>query len=298
MSQRESISRCIIIINRLRKGPAPFEAIAEKLKFESEIQGYDFNVSKRTFQRDLEDIRTLYNIEIKFDFSRKVYFIDSDQQPGINERMMDAFNIFNALNLSDRVSEYISFERGRATGSDHITLLLLSVKERKVLSFTYTKFDDEGSLVRIVEPYGLKEFRNRLYLLAKDSKDEMIKTFSLDRLTDPQTLDKKFKYPGGFSVSEYFKDCFGIIKPVEEEVEEVILSFDPQQGSYIRSLPLHGSQKVITDNGKVMRISLRLYITYDFIMELLSFGEKVRVEMPMSLAEELMFSYRNSLNQY
>jgi predicted DNA-binding transcriptional regulator YafY len=298
MSQKESILRCLVIVNKLTAAPAPFSAIAEKLKSESELQGYDFNISKRTFQRDIEDIGSVFNIDIKYDFSRKVYYIDSENHPGTSDRMIEALNTIGALNLSDRISDFISFEKRKANGSANISLLLHSIESRKELSFTYCKYDDDEISERVVEPYGLKEFRSRLYLLAKDKKDELIKTFALDRLTGPLIGGKKFKYPEGFSIREYFKDCFGIIKPVDEEVEQVILSFDPLQGRYISSLPLHGSQKVITDNDKELRISLRLYITHDFIMELLSFGESMKVVMPMSLAEELMFSYRNSLDQY
>ena len=78
MSKRESITRYSLIIKKLRKKPASFNEISEYLLLESELQEYNFNVSKRTFKRDLEDISSLYNIDIVYDFSRKVYFIDFD----------------------------------------------------------------------------------------------------------------------------------------------------------------------------------------------------------------------------
>jgi len=74
MSKRESIARHNLIIKKLRKHPASFADISDYLALESELQEYNFIVSKRTFQRDLEDIRSLYNIDIQYDFSRKVYF--------------------------------------------------------------------------------------------------------------------------------------------------------------------------------------------------------------------------------
>jgi hypothetical protein len=51
------------------------------------------------------------------------------------------------------------------------------------------------------------------------------------------------------------------------------LSFDDYQGKYIKSLPLHESQQTISDSENELQIKLKLYITHDFIMELLSYGE-------------------------
>ncbi|HCN83891.1 MAG TPA: WYL domain-containing protein, partial [Sphingobacteriaceae bacterium] len=81
MSKRESLSRYNLIINKLRKHPADFKSISDHLERESEIQEYNFKVSKRTFQRDLDDIRSLFHIDVQYDFSRKVYFIDDARQP-------------------------------------------------------------------------------------------------------------------------------------------------------------------------------------------------------------------------
>ena len=78
MSKRESTSRNHLIIKKLRQNPATFQEIVDYLLLESEIQAYDFNISKRTFQRDVIDIRSIYNIDIQYDRSRKIYFIDNE----------------------------------------------------------------------------------------------------------------------------------------------------------------------------------------------------------------------------
>lgn len=85
---------------------------------------------------------------------------------------------------------------------------------------------------------------------------------------------------------------------MEEQPQEVILSFDPVQGKYIKSLPLHESQEIILDNDDELEVKLLLYLTYDFNMELLSYGERVKVLKPDSLIEEMKTSYTEALNQY
>jgi predicted DNA-binding transcriptional regulator YafY len=298
MSKREAISRYNLIIKKLRKQSASFKEIEEYLAFESELQSYDFNISKRTFQRDLEDIRWIYNIDIQYDFSRKVYFIDLEQQPEVNERMLEAFDTFNALNIIDRLSNYIHFEKRRPRGTENLYGLLHSIKNRLQIKFTYQKYWEDEITERRAEPYALKEFKNRWYVLANDLKDNQVKSFALDRLTELEITKKKIQSPIDFNINEYYKYCFGIISPNGLTPQEVILSFDPFQGKYIKSLPLHESQQVLIDNKEELRIKLTVVITHDFFMELLSFGENLKIIKPDSLIEDIKSSLQETLKLY
>jgi len=298
MSKRESIARYSLIIKKLRKHPASFAEIADYLALESELQEYNFNVSKRTFQRDLEDIRSLYNIDIQFDFSRKVYFLDLDEQPDVNERILEAFDTFNALNLSDRLSNNIHFEKRRPQGTENLYGLLHAIKNQLQIKFTYQKFWEDALTKRNAEPYALKEFRNRWYVLANDLKDNQVKSFALDRLTDLDITKRKFQFPIDFNINDHYKYCFGIISPNGHKPQEVILSFDPFQGKYIKSLPLHESQQVLIDNEDELRVKLTLFVTHDFFMELLSYGENLKVIEPASLIKDIKNSLQETLKQY
>lgn len=298
MSKREAISRYNLIIKKLRKSPVSFNEIADYLSLESELQSYDFNVSKRTFQRDLEDIRSIYNIDIQYDFSRKVYFIDFEQQPEVNERILEAFDTFNALNITDRLSNHIHFEKRRPQGTENLYGLLHAIKNQVQINFTYQKYWEDELTERIVEPYALKEFKNRWYVLANDLKDNQVKSFALDRLTDLEITKRKFQFPNDFNINDHYKYCFGIISPNGHKPQEVILSFDPFQGKYIKSLPLHESQQILVDNEDELRVKLTLFVTHDFFMELLSFGENLKVIEPESLIRDIKNSLQATLKQY
>jgi|LSQX01.1.fsa_nt_gb predicted DNA-binding transcriptional regulator YafY len=298
MSKRESIARYNLVIKKLRKHPASFAEISDYLALESELQEYNFNVSKRTFQRDLEDIRSLYNIDIQFDFSRKVYFLDLDEQPDVNERILEAFDTFNALNLSDRLSNNIHFEKRRPQGTENLYGLLHAIKNQLQIKFTYQKFWEDALTKRNAEPYALKEFRNRWYILANDLKDNQVKSFALDRLTDLDITKRKFQFPNDFNINDHYKYCFGIISPNGHKPQEVILSFDPFQGKYIKSLPLHESQQILIDNEDELRVKLTLFVTHDFFMELLSYGKNLKVIEPESLIKDIKNSLQETLKQY
>jgi len=298
MSKRESTARQNLIIKKLRRNPATFQEIADYLSLESEIQAYDFNISKRTFQRDLNDIRSLYNIDIQYNRSQKVYFIDNDEQAEISERIIEAFDTFNALNITDRLSNHIHFEKRKPQGTENLHGLLHAIKNQLQIKFTYHKFWEEEPTHRITEPYALKEFKNRWYILANDLKDDMIKSFALDRLSEFEITKNKFSTIKKFNVNEHYKYCFGIISPNDLELQEIILSFDPFQGKYIKTLPLHETQEIQIDTENELRIKLKLYVTHDFLMEILSFGQNVKVIKPKSLINDVKTTYQNALALY
>ncbi len=298
MSKRESIARYSLIIKKLRRHPASFAEISDYLALESELQAYNFNISKRTFQRDLNDIRLLFNFDVQYDPSQKVYFIYFDEQAELNERILEAFETFNALNISDRLSGHIHFEKRKPRGTENLYGLLHAIKNKVHIKFTYQKYWENELTERMVKPYALKEFKNRWYVLANDLKDNKVKSFALDRLSGLEITKMKFQIPEDFNVNVHYKYCFGIISPNGHEPQEVILSFDPFQGKYIKSLPLHETQEVLIDNKQEVRVKLTVFLTHDFFMELLSHGEHLRVIQPAGLINDLKSTFKNALKLY
>lgn len=298
MSKQEAISRYNLIIRKLRKYPATFQEIAAWLAQESEIESYDYNISKRTFQRDIKDIRAIYKIDIQYDFSRMVYYIEHDDQSMANGRILEAFDTLNALNLADRLSDHIHFEKRRPQGTENLYGLLHAISNQLQIRFTYQKYWEEEVSQRIAEPYALKEFHNRWYVLANDLRDNQEKSFALDRLTNPEITKRTFQYPDNFNVNAYYRHCFGIVGPNGQQPEQVVLSFDPVQGKYIKSLPLHESQVILKDDSEELQIMLTVVLTYDFLMEILSHGDKVKVVEPAKLIDTLKSVYQDALKQY
>ena len=299
MSKREAIARYSLIINKLRRRPASFEEILDYLKAESEIQSYNYVVSKRTFQRDLNDIRSLYGIEITNDKRNNVYYLNQQEGAVVNERILEAYDTFNALSLSDRIAEHIHFEKRSALGTEHLFGLLHAIKNSVQIRFNYQSFTDSKPSTRSVEPYLMKEYKGRWYLVAIDNKDKRIKSFALDRLTDLEITKSSFSKVRASEVEHYYEDSFGIVGPnLETSPEEIVLKFAPHQGKYIKSLPLHHSQTIIEDDEQTLVVQLKLHITHDFVMEILSHGANVKVISPVSLAKEMKRLYQEALEQY
>jgi len=298
MSQRQAITRHHLIINKLRRAKhATFEDIANYLSRESELDN-DFNISKRTFQRDIEDIASIYGIIIKYDFSGKYYYIYHEFDPKYNDRFFEAFDVYHALKINERNKQYIYLENRQTQGTENIYGLLHAIKNRLIVTFSYQKFYTNHPEQRTVNSLALKEFKHRWYLLAQDNYDKFLKIYALDRITSLEISNLPFPENTDFDIDKMMKHCFGIIIPSDEKPQKVVLSFEPLQGKYIKSLPLHETQKILIDNDKELRISLNIYLTHDFKMEVLSYGKDVKVIEPKWLVEEVREDLMAALEKY
>jgi predicted DNA-binding transcriptional regulator YafY len=305
MSKRGYISRYLLILKKLKAKPyasyAELQAYMENQFDYLQMQDDTLHVgfSKRTLQRDIREIRNIFGFDIEFSKSQKGYFISQNEHENKNfERVMEAFDLFNSLNLAQDLTPFVHLEKRRPQGTDNLYGLLHAIKKRLLIKFTYQKFWEESISNRIVAPYALKEFKNRWYLMAKDNKDDKIKSFALDRLTNLEITNQTYQYPDFYNIEQSYRYSFGIISPNDEAPQNIMLSFDPFQGKYIKTLPLHDTQEVLVDNEEEVRIKLKLCVTHDLVMELLSFGDNVKVLEPNSLAEEIKQAHENAFRQY
>jgi predicted DNA-binding transcriptional regulator YafY len=224
-----------------------------------------------------------------------VYFIAEDQQSDLNNRMLESIDTINSLKLASDITQYMFFEKRKASGTHHFYGLLHAIKNRIVINLIHKKYWYDEPTERLVEPLALKESKGRWYVFAKDRNDKKLKTFGLDRVIDFENTAFRFDYPPNLDVNEIFRNCFGVINPENGKPEEVILSFDPEQGKYIKSYPIHESQSVLNDNDDELRIRINLFITHDLIMELLSYGDTFKVISPKSLNRDLIKIHKNAI---
>jgi predicted DNA-binding transcriptional regulator YafY len=299
MAKQDYIFRYLTIIKKIRRsGEATFKEINSYIKKESEFLDRPFSVSNRTFMRDLNEIRMLFKIDIRYDFSKGVYYIAEDQHSDLNNRMLESIETINSLKMVSDVEQYMFFEKRKAHGTHHFYGLIHAIKNRVVIRMVHQKYDHDEPTERLVEPYALKESKGRWYLLAKDRNDRRIKTFGLDRIIDFQTTPGRFDYPAELDINEIFRYCFGVINPGDAQPENIVLSFEPEQGKYIKSYPIHESQVILADNSSELRIGLTLFITHDLIMEILSYGMAVKIISPEKLIADVSKIYKGALGKY
>ncbi len=246
MVHRNYLHRLLFIIKKLRtSGNATYAEINDYIQREFEVRDGIKSYTIRTLQRDINDIRELFNIDIKCN-SLNRYYIAEDEDKGFNNRMLEAFDIFNLLNIGEQISPNVLFENRCQSGTQHLFGLLHAIKNGLVIKFSHKPHYQAEALQHEAEPYALKEFNGQWYLLAKDNNNNCLKTFGLDRITDLEITKMKFYFPDNFKAADYYEHCYGVTVPDDSECdpEEIIIETTAKQAKYIKSYPIHQSQKL------------------------------------------------------
>jgi len=201
MSKRGYITRYLLLIKKLKAKPyAYFEELQTYIENQFEYlqlqnDSLFIGFSKPTLQRDIREIRNNFGIDIEFSSQHKGYFIRESESENMNfQRMIEAFDVFNSLNFAQETTKFIFLEKRKPQGTENLFGIIHAIKNRFIIQFDYLKFWDDEVSQRIAEPYGLKEYNNRWYIIAKDNKDEKVKSFTLDRLSNLE-ITKKFLLP-------------------------------------------------------------------------------------------------------
>jgi predicted DNA-binding transcriptional regulator YafY len=283
MSKLIYFKRYLYVIDRLRSRPCSFNELQEYVirKLENEDIDTNFEYAIRTFERDKKDILTLFGISIEYNRKDKTYNIDEEEiEDQSVTRMIDAFSIHHALQEGNKLSPSVFLEKRKSLGTEHIHGIIHAIQNGYILKFTHKKHWEDDITQREVKPIAIKESQQRWYLICWDKKDETVKTFGLDRISNLKITDTKFK-PIAFNVEKEFRNAFGVLR--DEPAEKVILEFTKQQGNYIKTFPLHESQRIVEETEDEVILEVFIHTTNDFIMELLKYGSEVEVLEPQSL---------------
>jgi proteasome accessory factor B len=298
MSKLIYFKRYLYLIDRLRSRPSNFNELQDYVlrKLEKEDIDSSFDYSVRTFERDKKDIATLFGIEIYFDRKDKTYTINEDEiEDQSVTRMIEAFSIHHAIQEGSKLSPSVFLEKRKSLGTDLIHGIIHAIQNRFILQFTHQKHWEDFTTQRTVYPIAIKEAQQRWYLVALDKKDETVKTFGLDRISDLKITDTKFK-PFAFNVEKEFRNAFGVLRDVP--AEKVILQFSKMQGEYIKTFPLHDSQRIIVETENTMTFEMYICLTHDFIMELMRYDANVQVIEPQSLIDNIKTRIENVRKLY
>lgn len=252
---------------------------------------YDGNaLSRATFNRHRESIRNLFGIEIACDRALgSVYYIKDPEvlkTNNIQSWMLRTLTVGNVLQSGLGLHERIQLEE-IPMGQEHLQTIMDAMSRNHTLNFNYSKSFQTVKTIE-VEPYCLKVFRQRWYLLAHNIAyaQNDLRIYALDRISDIVETEHVFRLPADFDAATYFMDDFGVYTGGTEKVENIVIHAFGRLPDYLRSLPLHPSQREVFSVGNYVEFHYRLRPTYDFRQELLSQADELEVIAPQSLREE------------
>jgi predicted DNA-binding transcriptional regulator YafY len=195
---------------------------------------------------------------------------------------------------------FIQFEEApEVKGIEFLGPLLQAIQTHSNVSFSYEKFsvDDNPELeTRTTNPYLLKEYRNRWYLIGWDLEKNGFRTYGLDRISELHVLNETFEPDPTFDPARFFIHSIGITE-IDTTPTDVEFSCSLLLAKYLASQPLHHSQQ-IKKKGKLVYIQLRVLITYELLSILRSYGKDIEVTKPESLRKRMKDDLEFTLKQY
>ena len=135
--------------------------------------------------------------------------------------------------------------------------------------------------------------------MARSPYYDKVMIYALDRIEELSPLpDKPFIMPDDFSPKAYFEDSYGIITGDGTQVQNVRLKVRSEQARYLRSLPLHSSQREMQSDEEFTIFELRLRPTFDFVQEILLHTPDIEVLEPQELREEVAWKLTEGAKLY
>ena len=288
------ISKYVWVIETIcRRKKISFKELNERWLRDTDIsRGVD--IPKRTFDNWRYVIWDMFGINIVNENRGEYrYFIENEEdisKNGLRSWLYNTFCVSNVLANSQSIKDRVLLEYV-PSGQEYLQTIIEAMKENRMLNITYHSYwkDEENNFD--VQPFCVKLFRQRWYLVARSTYtyyyNKGPRIYSLDRIHSLRTTDETFEMPKDWSAKDFFEGCFGIIADQRIELQTIKLKVSAGQANYIRDLKIHDSQDEIERNEEYSIIKYCLRPSYDFIQEILWNGETMEVLEPLSLRKEI-----------
>lgn len=334
MNNKSALTRYRLIDARINQKQKPAPTLSELIQYVSDKLGR--SVSESIIQKDLYAMRYNealgYHAPIAYDIQRRGYVyteegysihrlpVSEEDMQGLELAVgiLEQFKNIPAIKVFDDAIQKLaatvkqSRQQGTAPGSkllldrprrylgiEYMQDMVEAIHEKKVIRFFYRPFNKQEEKKHTVHPYFIKEYDHRMYLIGKDihpTKAPKFLIFAFDRMRDVLKMNQSFQEEH-IDIENYFSSTIGISLP-DSKPEIVVLQFLPQQANYLKSQPLHHSQKILKETKHEIRIQLELVRNYEWKALLLSFGQQVKVLKPLSLAEEIKKTAQEMVKLY
>jgi predicted DNA-binding transcriptional regulator YafY len=294
---------------------------------------YDFNENSEGIKRRqiFEDIKFMeseagYSIELlRQKEGRKVYYRYADNKFSINSQPLndsEANQLKEALMTLGRFKglpqfnwveeliirlessfsllpnkDIIQFEQNPyLKGLEFISPLFHAISCKKAIQIDYQGFKQKEAVRYIFHPQQLKQFNNRWFLLGMLDESESLTNFSLDRIIEIKEFSDLPYRETTINFNEFFEDVIGVSVPINDSPQIIQIKISDFLAPYLFSKPIHGSQRIIDRENSI--IEIEVFINYELVSLLTSFGEGVEVLSPERLRTQLKEKFETILRKY
>lgn len=299
MSTQGTIKRFTLII---QKTTGDYHPSFQELK--DYLNEHGFEISPRTLQRDIEQIRNEFGIEIKYNRGKNGYSIIEEEGVPTDTlvrflEILGTAELFSE-NLRDgkELLNFISFEdQGNLKGIENLRLFITAIKNKRKLEFYHTNFETGKRNHYLIQPYLLKEYQSRWYVYGAIGSGTTFRTFGLDRIDEIKVKSDTFKPIKGFDPKKVFEDVIGLYYS-DIETEEILLEVDVLQSKYLKALPLHSSQVIVSETKDKVTIKYFLKPNFELTQKIIMMCDRATVIKPKWLANEIKSMLKEGLKKY
>lgn len=283
-----------------------FAEIQEKWLNSEMSEGIE--LARSTFNRHKDAIENIFGIYIDCDRKNGYkYFIGNEHvlhEDTVQNWMFSTLSVNDIISDSKTLQDRIIIQQ--IPCNEYLQKIIDAMKKKVRVNVKYLRYDSKKITEANFEPYCLKMFNQRWYVLAHFHQDasqdkeerDYYAIYSFDRIQELSLTDIKFEIRDDFNAKDYFNECFGVIVGDGTPVEHIKLRVFDMQRYYLRDLPLHHSQKTIRQGKNWVDYEYYIRPTYDFCCHLLSMGSDVKVLEPKSLTNKLCQMMTDSLKRY
>lgn len=289
----------IWLLNTIARGPISRAAIDEKWAHSSVNEYKQDYLPESNFHRWKSTVEMLFDVHIKCNAYNEYYIEEASDLRGadLRLRLLNLMSIDSLLQDSKELSDQILFEP-IPSGEKFLAPIIEAMRDKTAIEMTYQGFTKDYPATFIVEPYCLKVFKQRWYMLAYSPGLDKTMIYSLDRIHAIElTTQQKYTLPKDFDAEHFFRNTYGV-SGMDEEPETVEIKIEAYQANFLRTLPLHSSQEEIERQEQFSIFRYNIVPTFEFIQELRKHGSVLEVLHPQWLRDEFRKDLEYQLSKY
>ena len=266
-------------------------------------------LSRTTFHRHRIAIEEIFGLYIDCDRNNGYkYSIGNShvlQENSLQNWMLSTLSVSSTVSESLALKDRILLEPV-SSGHEYLSTVIEAMRRSVRIKVAYQRYGADKSKDLDFEPYCIKLFNRRWYVLGHYQKtdpsdnviDDFFGVFAFDRIRSLSQTDIKFTIDPDFDAEAYFEECFGVVVHDDIMVERVVIRAFGQERFYLKDLPWHHSQREIARGDDYTDFELTLRPTMDFCNCLLSHGCHIKVLSPERLALEIFEMHAEATRLY
>ena len=295
-----TFNRYIWLLNTLlQEKQMTFEEISRRWQLSNIGDGR--SIPLRTFHQHRTAVEELFGVEIRCNTSNGYKYYIANPEVLKNDKtrkwLLNSFSLSNMITAGHNMKDRILFE-DIPHGTEYLQTIIDAMQQSKELAIDYQPFYGHRASYTI-QPYAMKAYHQRWYVLGYIKELNAIRNIALDRLLEMTITEETFSFPEDFNAEKYYENTVGIFVNDDLSPVKVKLKAYGYQIEYLRSLPLHKSQReTLSKYGEFCVFEYKLCLTPELSSQILAMGENVEVLEPIELREEIKRRLEENLTHY